>query len=86
MKSVEILLLPHEAIRHGDYGLIHDLIRQLPILFWGVESKNYGPEMLYFVWLLSPEVCLNQSMRGASKADLCGALPVGAGTNPSTSL
>ncbi|KAI1818892.1 hypothetical protein F4861DRAFT_544588, partial [Xylaria intraflava] len=35
LQVVEILLTVHEAVRHGDYGLLRDIIPQLPIMFWG---------------------------------------------------
>ncbi|KAI1820670.1 hypothetical protein F4861DRAFT_542739 [Xylaria intraflava] len=56
LQVVEVLLTVHEAVRHGDYGMLRDVIPQLPILFWGGRSSNYGPEMLYFAWLLHPAV------------------------------
>ncbi|KAK4233870.1 hypothetical protein C8A03DRAFT_19131 [Achaetomium macrosporum] len=65
MQCVEILLIFHEAVRHGDYGLIKDIIPILPLLFWGGKSSNYGPEMLYFAWLLHPNVSHDETVRNA---------------------
>ncbi|KAK4232741.1 hypothetical protein C8A03DRAFT_20029, partial [Achaetomium macrosporum] len=65
MQCVEILLILHEAVRHGDFGLIRDIIPVLPLLFWGGKSSNYGPEMLYFAWLLHPTVSTDETTRDA---------------------
>jgi hypothetical protein len=65
MQCVEMLLLIHEAVRNGDYGLLADLIPQLPVLFWGGKSSNYGPEMMYFAWLLHPKVTSDAKTRDA---------------------
>lgn len=65
MQCVEVFLTIHEAVRHGDYGLLADIIPQLPIMFWGGKSSNYGPEMLYFSWILHPDVCLDEATRDA---------------------
>jgi hypothetical protein len=59
------LLSLHEAVRHGDFGLIMAIVPQLPILFWGGKSSNYGPEMLYLSWLLHPDVVTDQTTREA---------------------
>ncbi|KAK4232867.1 hypothetical protein C8A03DRAFT_19939, partial [Achaetomium macrosporum] len=61
----EILLILHEAVRRGDFGLIGDIIPILPLLFWGGKSSNYGPEMLYFAWLLHPAVSKDENARDA---------------------
>lgn len=55
----------HVKNRNGDFGLIRDIIPLLPILFWGGHSSNYGPEMLYFAWLLHPDVVKDQKTRDA---------------------
>jgi hypothetical protein len=65
MQCVETILIFHQAVREGDYSILHDIISQLPVLFWGGRSPNYGPEMLYFSWLLSPEVTLDDGLRDA---------------------
>ncbi|KAK7752206.1 hypothetical protein SLS62_005740 [Diatrype stigma] len=65
MQCVEIFLTIHEAVRQGDFGLLRDIIPQLPIIFWGGRSFNYGPEMLYFAWLLHPDVCHDGATRDA---------------------
>ena len=65
MQCVEVLLIFHEAVRHGDFGLLRDIIPMLPILFWGGKSSNYGPEMLYFSWLLHPNVVPDENLRDA---------------------
>jgi len=65
MQCVEMLLLIHEAVRNGDYGLLADLIPQLPVLFWGGKSSNYGPEMMCFAWLLHPKVTSDAKTRDA---------------------
>ncbi|KAK3360956.1 hypothetical protein B0T24DRAFT_586027 [Lasiosphaeria ovina] len=70
MQCVEVLLILHEVVRHGDYGLLRDIIPMLPVLFWGGKSSNYGPEMLYFAWLLHPVV----STPGVRDAILKGGL------------
>lgn len=46
----------HEAVRAGEFGLLQEIIPLLPIIFWGGKGSNYGPEMLYFAWLLHPSV------------------------------
>ncbi|KAI1451201.1 hypothetical protein F4805DRAFT_475182 [Annulohypoxylon moriforme] len=43
-------------MRLGDYGVLRQIITQLPICFYGAKSTNYGPEMLYFAWLLQPNI------------------------------
>ena len=34
MQCVKVLLVFHEAVRHGNFGLPRDIIPMLPILFW----------------------------------------------------
>ncbi|EAQ85232.1 predicted protein [Chaetomium globosum CBS 148.51] len=65
LQCVEVLLIIHEAVRQGDYGLIKDIIPMLPLLFWGGRGTNYGPEMLYFAWLLHPNVSKDEVTRNA---------------------
>lgn len=65
LQCIEILLILHEAVRQGGYGLIKDIIPMLPILFWGGRGTNYGPEMLYFAWLLHPNVSKDEVTRNA---------------------
>lgn len=65
LQCVEVLLIIHEAVRQGDYGLVKDIITMLPVLFWGSRGTNYGPEMLYFAWLLHPNVSKDEVTRNA---------------------
>lgn len=65
MQCVEVLLIIHEAVRRGDYGLLNLIIPILPVLFSGGKSSNYGPEMMYFAWLLHPNVSIDEATRHA---------------------
>lgn len=71
MQCVEILLMMYEAVRVGEYGLLREIIPMLPVLFWGGKGSNYGPEMLYFAWILHPSVA---KQTGLAEAILKGGL------------
>lgn len=54
---LEVIVVFHEAVRHGDVDLVRHSLRQMPVLFWGSGSNNYGPEIRYCNWLLHKYVC-----------------------------
>ncbi|KAI1827953.1 hypothetical protein F4861DRAFT_535389 [Xylaria intraflava] len=79
MQAVEILLTIHEAVRKGEYGVLRDVIPQLPILFWGGRSSNYGPEMLYFAWLLHESVSDERTRDAILQGGLVRCVTAGSG-------
>ncbi|KAK3688610.1 hypothetical protein B0T22DRAFT_512217 [Podospora appendiculata] len=56
LAAVRHLLVLHRAVQLGDYGIIRVMIPTLLEFFYGAGASNYGPEMLYFAWLLHPDV------------------------------
>lgn len=78
---MEVLLIIHEAIRHGDYGLLRDIVLQLPVFFYGGKSWEYGPEMLYFAWLLQPDVSNDKARDAIMKGGLIKCVTVGTTPN-----
>lgn len=56
LQEVQVYMNLSYAIKHGDIGHIRQLLPKLAILFYGAGQNNYGKEMLYFDWLLRPEV------------------------------
>jgi hypothetical protein len=83
MQCVEVLLSIHEAIRRGDFGYLRDIIPQLPVLFWGGKSSNYGPDMLYLAWILHPVVTPDARVRDAIlKSGLVSCSTAGSGYKP----
>lgn len=56
LQEVKVYLTLSYAIKHGDVGHIRKMLPILAILFYGAGQNNYGKEMLYFDWLLRPQV------------------------------
>lgn len=56
LQEAELLLTIRFAIKHGDIGILRRMVDPLIPLFFGASQHNYGREMLYYRWLLSP-VC-----------------------------
>ena len=54
LQEVELFLTMRHAIKHGDIGLLRYLVDPLIIHFLGTSQYNYGYEMLFYRWNLSP--------------------------------
>jgi len=54
LQEAEMFLTVHHAVKHGDIGLLRRLVDPLIIYFFGASQHNYGHEMLFYRWLLSP--------------------------------
>lgn len=59
LQEVEFFMFVRHAVRHGDIGLMDELIDLLGVWFRGAGQTNYALEMLHLRWLLdssSPEL------------------------------
>ncbi|KIV98311.1 uncharacterized protein PV09_09843 [Verruconis gallopava] len=54
LQEVELFLIVRYAVKHGDIGLLRRVVDPLIIVFFGAGQRNYGREMIYYRWLLSP--------------------------------
>ena len=54
LQEIEMFLTLRHAVKWGDIGLLRRLVDPLIIVFFGASQYNYGREMLYYRWLLSP--------------------------------
>ena len=70
LQTVRVLLVMVTAVHLGDYGVLRQLIPTLPTWFYGGGSSKYGPEMLYFAWLLHPEVTDSELSEGILRSGL----------------
>jgi hypothetical protein len=76
------LLVITRAIHEGDYGVLRNMIPALPALFYGGGASHYGPEMLYFAWLLRPEVTDRTLSDGILRSGLVRCVTAGSGWKP----
>jgi hypothetical protein len=54
LQEIELFLTVHHATKHADIGMLRRLVDPLIVYFFGASQHNYGREMLYYRWLLSP--------------------------------
>ena len=54
LQEIETFLTVRHVIKAGDIGHLRRLVDPLIILFFGNGQSNYGHEMLYYRWNLSP--------------------------------
>lgn len=54
LQEMELFLTVLYAARHGDVGMLRRVVDPLIVFFFGASQLNYGREMLYYWWLLSP--------------------------------
>lgn len=54
LQEMELFLAVRSALKYGDTHILRSLVDQLILVFWGAGQHNYGREMLYYRWLLSP--------------------------------
>jgi hypothetical protein len=54
LQEIELFLTVRHAVQHADIGMLRRLVDPLIIYFFGASQHNYGREMLYYRWLLSP--------------------------------
>lgn len=79
MVVISYLLMMVTAVQLGDYGVLRQIIPQLPLFFYGGKSSNYGPEMLYFAWLLHPDVSDPELATGILRSGLVRCTTAGSG-------
>jgi hypothetical protein len=54
LQEVELFLSIRHAIKHADIGMLRHFVDPLIIYFFGASQHNYGREMLFYRWNLSP--------------------------------
>ena len=54
LQEVELFLSIRHAVKHADIGMLRRFIDPLIIYFFGASQYNYGREMLFYRWNLSP--------------------------------
>lgn len=54
LQEVELFLTIRRAVKYADVGILRRVVDPLIVLFFGAGQTNYGREMLYYRWLLSP--------------------------------
>jgi len=54
LQEIELFLTIAHAVKTGDIGLLRRLVDPLIVVFFGAGQHNYGKEMLFYRWLLSP--------------------------------
>jgi hypothetical protein len=54
LQEIELFLTLRHAIKYGDIGLMRRLVDPLIVVFYGASQSNYGHEMLFYRWNLSP--------------------------------
>ena len=54
LQEIETFLIVRQAVKRGDIGLLRRMVDPLIVLFFGSGQYNYGREMLYYRWQLSP--------------------------------
>jgi len=54
LQETELFLTVRHAVKHADIGLLRYLVDPLIVYFFGASQYNYGYEMLYYRWNLSP--------------------------------
>lgn len=54
LQEIELFLTVRHAIKHADVGLLRRLVDPLIVVFFGAAQHNYGMEMLFYRWNLSP--------------------------------
>jgi hypothetical protein len=54
LQQIELFLTVSSSIKHGDIGLLRYLVDPLIVHFLGASQWNYGHEMLFYRWNLSP--------------------------------
>lgn len=54
LQEMELFLTVRHAVKNADIGMLRRLVDPLIIVFFGASQHNYGREMLYYRWLLSP--------------------------------
>ncbi|KAI1204052.1 uncharacterized protein F4807DRAFT_466077 [Annulohypoxylon truncatum] len=79
MIVISYLLMMVTAVQLGDYGVLRQIIPQLPLFFFGAKSNNYGPEMLYFAWLLHTDVTEPELATGILRSGLVRCTTAGSG-------
>jgi hypothetical protein len=56
VQELKVYFTLRQAIRISDLSVIQKLIPILAVTFYGTGKENYGLEMLWLYWILSPEV------------------------------
>lgn len=77
LQQAEAFLTLHHAIKYGDIGLLHRMVDQLVVWFYGAGQMNYGFELLHLRWLLSDGVSsaeLQRAVLGSSLVNLSGTV------------
>jgi hypothetical protein len=54
LQQMEMFLVIRYAVKHADIGLLRRMVDPLALMFFGAGQHNYGREMVYYRWLLSP--------------------------------
>lgn len=54
LQEIELFLSVRHAVKHADIGLLRRLVDPLIVVFFGAAQHNYGIEMLFYRWNLSP--------------------------------
>ena len=54
LQEIELFLTVRHAVKHGDIGMLRRLVDPLIVYFFGAFQSNYGNEMLFYRWNLSP--------------------------------
>jgi hypothetical protein len=54
LQEVELFLTVRHAVKCADIGLLRRVVDPLIVMFFGASQHNYGMEMLFYRWLLSP--------------------------------
>lgn len=54
LQEIEAFLTIRHAIKQGDVGILRYMVDPLILFFFGAGQSNYGHEMLFYRWNLSP--------------------------------